>query len=557
MNEPSRVASNADASSTVASSTATASTATASTADAVEHLDVLIIGAGLSGIGAAHHLQTDSPWASYAVLEARDSIGGTWDLFRYPGNRSDSDMFTLGFPFRPWRGENAIAAGGDILQYIKDTAAEAGIDRKIRFGHRVLSADYSSADARWTVVAERMDSSAEVADGSPAPVTEAASPAAPPALVTFTCDFVFSCSGYYRYDHGYLPEFKGTDSYKGQIIHPQFWPTDLDYSGKSVIVIGSGATAMTLVPSMAPQASHVTMLQRSPTYVLALPAKNPAANMIRKVLPEKMSGPIVRWMLALGTLTLYQVSQRRPKAVKKMIRKQLESVLPPGYDIDTHFTPKYDPWDQRLCVVPDGDLFTAISDGTVEVVTDKIAEFTPKGIRLESGAELEADIIVTATGLEMLFIGGIELSLDGEAVDPSEHLTYKGMMLEGVPNFAVAFGYTNASWTLKADLTSEYVCRLLNHMRESGWDTCTAVNTESQPESLPLLGLTSGYVQRAAGRFPKQGTKFPWQVHQNYLRDYRAMKMRPVVDDAMRFSKAQDDDGRVVVRDLAGSAIRN
>lgn len=485
-----------------------------------EHFDVLIVGAGLSGIGAAHHIQDNCPWASYAILEARDSIGGTWDLFRYPGIRSDSDMFTLGYSFRPWQGEKSISDGASILQYIKDTASEAGIDKRVRFGHRVVSADWSEGDNRWLVTAQRSGPDGAV------------------ELVTLTCDFLFSCSGYYRYDKGYLPEFKGMDSFRGQIIHPQHWPQDLDYAGKSVIVIGSGATAMTLVPSMAPDASHITMLQRSPTYVMSLPAKNPAANLMRKVLPQRLAGRVNKWMLALGSLGLYKLSRSRPQTVKRLIRKQLVEQLPEGYDIDTHFTPSYDPWDQRLCIVPDGDLFKAIRKGSVDVVTDRIAEFTEDGLLLESGAELRADIIVTATGLEMLFIGGVQLSIDGEPVDPAEHLTYKGMMLEGVPNFAVAFGYTNASWTLKADLTSDYVCRMLNHMRHEGYDRCVAVNTQTKEEGRPLLGLTSGYVQRAEGRFPKQGSKFPWQVHQNYLRDYRAMKLRPVVDESMRYTKS-------------------
>ncbi len=489
-----------------------------------EHFDVLIIGAGLSGVGAAHHLQEDCPWASYAIFEARESMGGTWDLFRYPGIRSDSDMFTLGYSFRPWRGENAISDGGSILEYIRDTAAEAGIDERVRYGHRVVTADFSEAENRWHVT------------------SEVATPEGDVELVRVTCNFLLSCTGYYRYDRGYLPEFKGTDNFKGQIVHPQHWPADLDYNGRSVVVIGSGATAMTLVPSLAPDAGHVTMLQRSPTYVMSLPAKNPAANLVRKLLPQRLSGPINRWMLALGSVGLYQLSRRRPQIVKRMIRKQLVAALPDGFDVDTHFTPTYDPWDQRLCIVPDGDLFKAIRKGSVDVVTDRVAEFTETGLLLESGRELQADIIVTATGLEMLFIGGVELSVDGDVVDPSDRLTYKGMMLEGVPNFGVVFGYTNASWTLKADLTSEYVCKLLNHMRGGGYGRCVARNNDVHEQGQPLLGLSSGYVQRAAGEFPRQGSKFPWQVHQNYLRDYRAMKLRPVADDSMHFSKSTDHE---------------
>jgi cation diffusion facilitator CzcD-associated flavoprotein CzcO len=478
-------------------------------------LDVLIVGAGLSGIGAGHYMQAECPWASYAIFESRDAIGGTWDLFRYPGVRSDSDMFTLGYSFRPWDGEKSIADGASILQYIKDTAREEGIDEHIRFNHRIVSADWSSDDARWHITAERTDTG---------------------ATIELTCGFVFSCSGYYRYDHGYLPDFAGMDRFAGRIVHPQAWPADLDYTGKRVVVIGSGATAVTLVPSMAADAAHVTMLQRSPSYIASVPAKNPAANLLRKVLPERYAGGAIRWMLALGTQAFFQVSQRRPGFVKRILRKGLERQLPPGYDIDTHFTPRYNPWDQRFCAVPDGDLFKAISDGSASVVTDHIDTFTEKGLLLESSTELEADIVITATGLELLFIGGIELSVDGEAVDLPSKLTYKGMMLEGVPNLAVAIGYTNASWTLKCDLTCDYVCRLLNHMRESAQQQCTPRNRNASVTAAPLLGLSSGYVQRSAHKFPKQGSAFPWQVHQSYLRDYRALKLRGITDDAMEFT---------------------
>jgi cation diffusion facilitator CzcD-associated flavoprotein CzcO len=487
----------------------------------VEHLDVLVVGAGLSGIGAGAYLQTKCPWASYAIFEARDAIGGTWDLFRYPGIRSDSDMFTLGYSFRPWSDPKAIADGPSILRYIEETAAEYGIDEKIRFGHRIVSADWSTDEARWHVVAEK-------ADGE---------------RVELTAGFVFSCSGYYRYDRGYLPDFEGMDRFLGTIVHPQHWPEDLDYEGKRVVVIGSGATAVTLVPSMAERAGHVTMLQRSPTYITSMPAEDPIANLLRKVLPSKVSGPIIRWFKALSTQAFFQISQRRPALVKKIIRKQLERSLPKGYDIDTHFTPRYNPWDQRFCLVPDGDLFKAITKGTASVVTDTIDTFTEKGILLESGMELEADVIVTATGLELLFIGGIELSVDGEPVELPEKLVYKGMMLEGVPNFALAVGYTNASWTLKCDLTCDYVTRLLNHQRETGLRQCMPVNTDASVSGAPLLGLTSGYVQRSAHRFPKQGSRQPWQVHQSYLKDYRALRMSGIVDDTMQFSNPRPGSG--------------
>jgi monooxygenase len=481
----------------------------------VEHLDVLIVGAGLSGVGAGHYIQTECPWASYAIFEARDAIGGTWDLFRYPGIRSDSDMFTLGYSFRPWDGEKSIADGDSILEYIKDTATDAGIDKHIRFNHRIVRAGWSTEDAVWQVAAERTDTG---------------------ELVELTCNFIFSCSGYYRYDHGYLPDFAGMDRFAGTIVHPQAWPEDLDYAGKRVVVIGSGATAVTLVPSIAATASHVTMLQRSPTYIASMPAKDPIADVARRVLPKRLAGPAVRWFKALTTQAFYQLSQRYPEFVKRLLRKQLQKQLPVGYDIDTHFTPTYNPWDQRFCVVPNGDLFEAIKSGAASVVTDHIDTFTEKGLRLQSGAELEADIIVTATGLELLFIGGIELTVDGEPVDLPSRLTYKGMMIEGVPNLAIAVGYTNASWTLKCDLTCDYVCRLLNHLRAAGVRQCVPVNRDPSIVARPLLSLTSGYVQRSASRFPKQGSKFPWQVHQNYLRDYRALKMSGVSDAAMEFS---------------------
>ena len=491
-----------------------------------EHLDVLVVGAGLSGIGAGHYLQAECPWASYAIFEARDAIGGTWDLFRYPGIRSDSDMYTLGYSFRPWQGDKAIADGASILEYIRETARVEGIEAKIRFNHRVIAADWSTEDARWHITAERTD--AERTDAAP-------------ERIELTAGFIFSCSGYYRYDKGYQPEFPGMGDFAGQVIHPQHWPADLDYAGKQVVVIGSGATAVTLVPSMADRgdgtgAAHVTMLQRSPSYVVSMPAKNPLAKLLQRFLPSNVSGPIIKWMNALGSQGFFQLSQRYPAVVKKLLRKRLEGLLPEGYDIDTHFTPSYDPWDQRVCLVPDGDLFRAIGDGSVSVVTDHIETFTETGIRLQSGRELAADIVVSATGLELLFIGGIEVQVDGEPVDISSTLAYKGMMLEGVPNLALAIGYTNASWTLKCDLTCGYVTRMLNHMRATGRRQATPVNADSTVTPAPLLGLSSGYVQRSADRFPKQGSRQPWQVHQSYLRDYRALKRSEVTDDVMVFS---------------------
>src|SRR5260221_576879 len=480
-----------------------------------EHLDVLIVGAGLSGIGAGHYLQTQCPWASWAIFEARESIGGTWDLFRYPGVRSDSDMFTLGYAFRPWEGDKAIADGDSILRYIKDTAAQAGIDGRIRFRHRVVQAAWSSDEARWHVTAQRTD---------------------PGELVEVTCGFIFCCPGYYRYDQGYLPDFAGLDRFQGTIVHPQAWPGDLSYDGMRVLVIGSGATAVTLVPALAATAEHVTMVQRSPSYIASMPSRDPVAGALQRALPRRYSGPAIKWFKALTTQGFFRLSRSRPELVKKMLRRMLERQLPAGYDIDTHFTPRYNPWDQRFCLAPDGDFFQAIGNGTASLVTDHVDTFTEKGVRLRSGTELEADIIVTATGIELLFLGGIEVSIDGQAVDLASRLTYKGMMLEGVPNLAVAVGYTNASWTLKCDLTCGYVCRLVNHLRATGMRQATPLNRTPSASTRPLLDLTSGYIQRSAHRFPKQGSRFPWQIHQSYLRDYRSLKMSGVEDDAMVFS---------------------
>ena len=486
----------------------------------VEHLDVVVVGAGLSGIAAGYHLQTTCPWASYAILEARDCIGGTWDLFRYPGIRSDSDMYTLGYPFRPWRGEKAIAEGDKILQYIKDTASEFGIDRHIRFQQRVVRANWSSEEARWHLRVEVTD-----------PNNKGGS-----QEIALTCSFLFSCSGYYRYDQGYTPEFKGIEEFAGELIHPQEWPENLDYANKEIVVVGSGATAVTLIPSLARDASHVTMLQRSPTYIASLPPKSPAARLFEKLFPPRWSGSAIRWFHALFTQAFYFFCKRWPEAAKRWLRKGVEAQLPEGFDIDTHFTPKYDPWDQRLCVAPQGDFFRAIKSGKASVVTESIDCFTEKGIQLESGKELHADIIITATGLELLFAGGITLSVDGEPVDLPSKLTYKGMMLEGVPNFAMALGYTNASWTLKCDLTCDYVARLLNTMRKHKRAQCVPINHSNAESPEPLLGLSSGYFVRSAHRFPKQGSKAPWRVHNSYLHDYQALKRQAIIDHSLELS---------------------
>jgi monooxygenase len=478
-----------------------------------ENIDVLIIGAGLSGIGAAHHLRERLPGKSYAILEAREAIGGTWDLFRYPGIRSDSDMHTLGYRFRPWTAAKSIADGASILDYVRDTAREGGIEGKVRFGHRVVKASWSSEEARWTVTAERQDGSS----------------------VTISCAFLFNCSGYYRYDQGYTPEFAGIEDFQGQVIHPQHWPEDADYSGKKVVVIGSGATAVTLVPAMAEKASHVTMLQRSPTYVVSLPGEDPVAAMLRRFLPDRVAYPIVRWKNVVIQTISYRLFRKQPGMMKKVLRKGVEKALPAGYDVDTHFKPKYNPWDQRLCVVPDGDLFKSIRDGQADIVTDRIARFTPKGIELESGKELEADVVVTATGLNLLFLGGMKLEIDGEEPSLADMLIYRGMMLGDVPNLAFTIGYTNASWTLKADLVAEYVCRLLKRMDEGGYDTCLAHLTDPDMAPEPIMDFNSGYVMRAVADLPKQGSKEPWKLRQNYAIDLRSLRYSSLDDGAMRF----------------------
>jgi monooxygenase len=480
-----------------------------------EHFDVLIVGAGLSGIGAAHHLQQRCPGKTYAILEAREEIGGTWDLFRYPGIRSDSDMHTLGYRFRPWTEAKAIADGPSILRYVRDTASEGGIDRHIRLRHRVVNAEWSSADARWTVEAERTDSG---------------------ETVTVTCGFLFVNSGYYRYDEGYTPEFHGLDRFTGEVVHPQHWPEELDYAGKRVVVIGSGATAVTLVPAMAKDAAHVTMLQRSPTYIVSMPGEDALANRLRRHLPDRVVYPIVRWKNVFLQGVSYRLSRRRPELMKKLLRRGAMKALPPGYDVDTHFNPRYNPWDQRLCLVPDADLFKALHDGSAEIVTDRIESFTEDGIRLESGAELKADLVVTATGLNLLFLGGMRVAIDGEEPDMARALTYKGMMLSDFPNFAYTLGYTNASWTLKADLTSEYICRLLNHMDAGGYSICTPKVSDPSITEQPLLDFNSGYVLRSIDALPKQGSKEPWKLRQNYPLDLRTLRHGPVADGTMQFS---------------------
>ena len=479
-------------------------------------LDVLIVGAGLSGIGAAHHLQQRCPGKRFAIVEKRAAIGGTWDLFRYPGVRSDSDMYTLGYAFRPWTDAQAIADGPAILRYIRATADEAGIVPKIRFGHVVRRAEWSSADALWTVRGERLD------DGAP---------------VTWRARFLHVCGGYYRYDEGHRPEFAGEADFPGVVVSPQFWPEGLDVAGKRIVVIGSGATAVTLVPALAASAAHVTMLQRSPSYVVARPRLDPIAGWLRRVLPGRLAYAATRWKNVFLQAFFYRLARRRPEHVARRIVEMAAAQLGPGGNAEVHFTPRYKPWDQRLCLVPDGDLFAAIRAGRASVVTDTIDRFVADGIRLASGATLGADIVVVATGLKLNLLGDIALAVDGEERRPSESMVYKGMMLSDVPNLALCFGYVNASWTLKADLTAEYVCRLLRHMDRRG----AAIVVPRRDPSVgvqPFLSFTSGYVQRASAILPQQGTRRPWQVHQNYFMDMLALRFGRVDDGVLRFGAA-------------------
>lgn len=478
-----------------------------------DHVDVLIIGAGLSGIGAAAHLAKDLPGTTYAVLERRDASGGTWDLFRYPGVRSDSDMHTLGYRFRPWRGDVALADGASILAYLRDTAREFGVDEHIRHGHHVTSADWDSTTARWTVRAEVDGGTREI-----------------------TADFLWACSGYYDYDEGHTPHFDGQERFGGQVVHPQHWPDDLDYEGKKVVVIGSGATAVTLVPAMvAGGAGHVTMLQRSPTYILPVPGNDAFQRRLTSVAGERTSYAVTRWKNVAVQSALYQLSRRRPALVRGLVRKANVALLPPGYAVDTHFNPTYDPWDQRMCLVPDGDLFHALKRGRAEVVTDRIRTFTETGLELESGAHLDADIVVTATGLNLRIFGGATLSVDGEVVDPAGTMAYRAMMLSGVPNFAFTIGYTNASWTLKADLVAEYVVRVLSRMRATGTRSVVPVRDPSV-EEVPLMDFDAGYVQRVVHTLPRQGTRAPWALKQNYLHDALALRRAKLDDGVLRWS---------------------
>jgi cation diffusion facilitator CzcD-associated flavoprotein CzcO len=480
-----------------------------------EHFDVLIVGAGLSGIDAAWHLQTYCPQKSFVVLEGRDRIGGTWDLFRYPGIRSDSDMITMGYGHRPWTHPKAISDGQLIQGYIEDTARDAGLLPKIRFRHRVVQLSWSSADARWTVDALRRD-----AQGREEPVR-------------LTASFLASCAGYYRYAAGYEPAFPGRERFQGTVVHPQHWPESLDYAGKRVVVIGSGATAVTLVPSMAKTAAHVTMLQRSPTWVVSRPEQDAVANFLRRIFPAKLAFQIARWKNTVLQQLLYRLSRRRPEKLKQFLLDQARTALGAGFDL-RHFTPRYDPWDQRLCLIPDGDLFHAIRDGRASVVTDTIDTFTERGIRLASGQELEAAVIVTATGLVLEQLGGARVVVDGAEVDLGKTLTYKGVMFSDVPNLVTVFGYINASWTLKADLVCRYLCRLLDRMDAIGAVQATPRNrTGASPAAPWVEGFTPGYMQRAIEAWPKQGSEAPWRVHQSFFADLKSLRIDAIEDGVL------------------------
>ena len=480
-----------------------------------EHFDVVIVGAGLSGIGAAYHMQASCPEKTYAILEGRESLGGTWDFFRYPGIRSDSDMYTLGYSFRPWTNPKAIADGPSILTYLRETAQAYGIDRAIRYRHRVRCARWSSKDAEWTVEA------CETASGD---------------VKRFTCGFLFMCAGYYDYEEGYTPEFPGRERFLGRVVHPQHWAPDVDCDGKRVVVIGSGATAVTLVPELAKVAAHVTMLQRSPTYVVSLPDRDGLADWMRARVSSRFAYAISRWKNVVLGMAFYEFCRRLPEQAKKLLVAQVRRQLDGTVDVAAHFTPSYHPWDQRVCLVPNGDLFDAMKAGRASVVTDHIDTFVETGIRLRSGRTIDADLVVTATGLKLKLLGGIELEVDGKRVDPSKTMAYKGMMCSDVPNMAFALGYTNASWTLKCDLTSEYVCRLLKYMDEHRYTQCCPRRNDTSLKEEPIINFSSSYIRRSIDMWPRQGSFAPWRLYQNYAIDMLLLRHAPVRDRAMEFS---------------------
>lgn len=477
-------------------------------------VDVLIVGAGLSGIGSARHLQSACPERSFTVLESRATLGGTWDLFRYPGIRSDSDMYTLGYTFKPWLDRKSLADGPSILKYLQETAEETGVDKHIRYNHKVLNASWSSESATWTVSVQRTDTEEPL---------------------EYVCRFLMMCSGYYDYEQGYTPEFEGLEDFKGPVIHPQHWPEDLDYKGKNVVVIGSGATAVTLVPELAKETSNTIMLQRSPTYIASIPEEDSWSTSLSGVLPESWVFRLTRWKRVLLQIFVFNLSRKRPHVVKNLLLNQVREELGEDYDVKTHFTPSYNPWDQRLCAVPEGDLFAAIREKRAEVVTDQVDHFTDSGIHLKSGKDLEADIIVLATGLNMKFIGGMTLSVDGELLDPAKLYVYRGMMLANVPNMVQVFGYTNASWTLKSDLTGQYVCRLLNYMHKTCATTVVPRAASGSIDEDPMLDFSSGYILRSVDKFPKQGKRQPWRVYQNYVVDFLYLRLWPLKDKVLEF----------------------
>jgi cation diffusion facilitator CzcD-associated flavoprotein CzcO len=479
-----------------------------------KHVNILIVGAGLSGIGAAYHLNKECPNKDYLILESRDQLGGTWDLFKYPGIRSDSDMCTMGFRFKPWQGEKLVADGGAILDYLHEIADENKIKEKIQYHSHVESVSWSSDIAQWSVnYRNKLDNSKSV----------------------LTCDFLYLCVGYYDYDQGYDPEFKGSDNFDGQIIHPQKWPENLDYSNKRVVVIGSGATAVTLIPSMAEKTKHITMLQRSPTYYMIRPNENPVGNFIRKITNNTVAYYVMRWQNIFLQSWSFKKARKYPKNVKAFLIKLVKDHLPDGFDVNKHFTPPYNPWEQRLCLVPDGDLFNAINDGKASVVTEHIDEFTNDGIKLKSGDELKADIIITATGLNMIVCSNINITVDGKEIDISKSMTYKGMMITHVPNAVLTFGYTNASWTLRADLTAEYVCRLLNYMDKNDYKYCQPTPNGHIAIDGEWLDFNSGYVSRAAKKFPRQGARDPWRNTQNYTKDVLQLRYGRIANKELEF----------------------
>ena len=493
------------------------------------HVDVLIVGAGISGLGMGHYLHTMQPGKSFAIVDSRDAIGGTWDLFRYPGIRSDSDLHTFGYEFKPWTSDNAIADAHEILEYLHEVVDEDDLGRRIYFHHKVLRADFASDAAQWTVTIERDGEQFEV-----------------------TCDWLFGATGYYDYAGGHRPHFEGEEDFEGRIVHPQSWPEDLDYTGKKVVVIGSGATAVTLIPAMAGEVEYITMLQRSPSYVMPLPRKDPIANSLRKVLPAKAAYAATRRFNIGKGRFIYNLCQRHPKLARRIIRSINMKALPEGFEVDTHFNPKYNPWDQRLCAVPDADLFRTIAKGKASVVTDHIARFTKTGVLLESGKTLDADIIVTATGLKLLPLGGIQVSVYGAVKNPNDSLLYKSFMISDIPNLAFAFGYTNSSWTLKVGLVCEHLCRLLAYMDRHGYTTVVPVVDDPHMDKRPMLDFSAGYVQRSVDLFPQQGSTGPWTVEMDYWADHDRLRKGSVEDPALRFSTAV---GAEAVSGLATGAI--